>query len=112
MPNEEFKIITCVLYPGGGTKVLEALWNRGVTTGNTSYARGSAMGDPIGKDGIPVQFEKEILTAIVRGSEADEIFELVFEVAEINRPHGGFLYMETLRRSVPHPLPSLPLQDD
>ncbi len=101
------KLITCVLYKGGGDKIVRALHDRGINTANFSHARGSAIGDHLEKNGLPRQFEKEVLTVIVNASEADEIFELIYDSAEINRPHGGFLYMEALSRTVPFILPKI-----
>lgn len=107
-PMRDMRQITCILYKGGGLQVLEALHKRGVNAASLHHARGSAIGDPAGRNGIPEIFEKEILTVVVSAEEADEIFDFVFEAAKIDRPHGGFLYMERLQLSVPFVLPSVP----
>ena len=39
---------------------------------------------------------------------ADEIFEHVYHKAEINRPHGGLMYMHDLTMSTKYILPDLP----
>lgn len=98
-------LITCVLYRGGGEKVLRALFGRGITRTGHSPARGSAIGDPVESDGLPRQFEKEVVTCVVDASEADEVFAFIFETAEIDRPHGGFMYMERLGRASAYALP-------
>jgi len=102
------KFITCILYHKGGTEVLRALHKRGINSVALHQARGSAVGDPVGHDGLPVSFEKDILTVIVPSEIADEIFELIFTTAGIDRPYGGFLYMGTLHRSSEYIIDSLP----
>jgi nitrogen regulatory protein PII len=101
LPNDRdnCKLITCVLYRKGGLAVLDALRKRGIESAALWHARGSAIGDPVGKNGLPVSFEKEIVVVAVPAQDADEIFEFIFETAEIDRPYGGLLYMEPLRRA-------------
>lgn len=106
--DTEARLITCVLPKGAGKPVLEALHNRGVTTANLCFARGSSIGDLIEKSGLPLQEEKEILTVAVSKKDADEIFEFVAETAQVDRPGGGIVYMGELRKSVPFVLPDLP----
>lgn len=112
MDHTEVKLITAILYRGGGSKVLKALHGRGINTASMNHARGSSIGDPAGKNGIPVSFEKEIVTVVVPAGEADEVFEMIFHEADLNRPHGGLLYMEDLKRSVPYVLPDLPKEEE
>lgn len=104
----EARLITCVLPKGAGKPVLEALHNRGVTTANLCFARGSIIGDPVDKNGLQPQDEKEIVMVITSKKEADEIFAFVAETAQVDRPGGGIVYMGELRKSVPFVLPDLP----
>lgn len=99
------RLITCILPKGSGKPLLEALHQHGVTTASLNFARGANVGDPAGKDGLPVQEEKEIVTVIVSKKEVDDIFEFVVETARIDQPGGGFVYMGELRKSVPFVLP-------
>ncbi len=102
------KIITCILYHKGGTDILRALHKRGINSAVLHQARGSAIGDPVGLNGLPVSFEKDIITVIVSQDMADEIFEFIFTTAGIDRSYGGFLYMGTLHRASTYTLGSLP----
>lgn len=106
--SQDSRLITCILYQGGGTEILKALRARGLTTANVHHARGSAIGDPPGKKGLPSTFAQEIVTVVVPAEQADEIFDLLHEKGEIDQPRGGFLYMERLRRAVPFKLPEIP----
>ncbi len=49
--------------------------------------------------GIGEQSEREILTVVVPEERGDEIFEYIFNVAGINKPHGGFIYMSSMLSS-------------
>lgn len=110
--NSKNKFITCILYHKGGTEVLRALHKRGINSVSLHQARGSAIGDPVGRDGLPVSFEKDILTVIVPAEIADEIFEFIFDTAAIDRPYGGFLYMGFLHRSSEYCLENLPEENN
>jgi nitrogen regulatory protein PII len=105
---DQMMLITCVLYRGGSSEVMKALHRRGLNSAYLHHARGSAIGDPIGKDGLPNHFEKEIVSVVVPQAQSDEVFEFIFDTAQIDRPHGGFLYMERLRRAGIYTLPNLP----
>ena len=104
------KVITCVLYKGGGFKLIEALRKRGLTRANLHHARGSAIGDPVRKNGLPRQFEKEIVTVVTPAAQADELFEFLYHEADIKSPRGGFLYMRKAVHATPFLLPDLPAE--
>jgi hypothetical protein len=108
MSGAEKLLITCVLYRGGGIEVLKALRKRGIDTANLHHARGSAIGDPADRTGLPASFAKEIVTVTVDADRADELFEFIFDTAQIDRPHGGFLYMQKIRHLSPYALPNVP----
>ena len=52
--------------------------------------------------------EKEILNIVTSAEEADEIFEFIFYEADVNRPHGGIIFMTKLDRATDSLLPDLP----
>lgn len=108
--QDRFKLITCVLYRGGGEKVLKALFEKGILATSHYTARGSSIGDQVQKNGLPKQFEKEVVTVVISASQADEIFEFIYDVADINRPHGGILYMEELKTASDYKLPKAPIE--
>ena len=66
---------------------------------------------PLAYRGIAGQAEKEILAVEVETDKADEIFEFIYHAADINRPHGGIMYMHSLMRSSEYTLPDLPEQE-
>ena len=61
----------------------------------------------IGKKGVGTQIEWDLVSVIVTATRADEIFELIFDEGEIDRPHGGFIYMGELQTMTPFLLPDV-----
>lgn len=107
------KVITCILAKGRGQAVLEQLVHQhGLTAVDLHFARGVGRITPLQHRGIGETSEKEVLTVAVPEEQADELFETIYEIAEINRPHGGLMYMHSLMRSTGFELPAdLPEED-
>ena len=103
------KLITCILPKGVAQPTLEKLkLERGITRTNINSARGSGKITPLAYRGIGGESEKEILNVVVSAVEADDIFEYIYVEADINRPHGGLMYMCRLSHSTTLELPDLP----
>jgi len=106
MQLKETKLITAVLPKGVSLGVIKLLkQEKSLTTANFNYARGLGKLTPAKYRGVGEQSEKEMLTVIIDKERADEIFEYIFNVAEINRPHGGLIYMQKLILSTEFVLP-------
>lgn len=100
------KLITCILYRKAGIAVLQALHERGINSAFMNHARGSAIGDHEDEKGQVQEFEKEIVTVVVNESQAEDTFQFIFETANIDRAHGGLMYMETLHSGIQMSMPS------
>ena len=107
--QEKQKQIFCILPKGIALNVAKRLKEVfGIMTTNISNARGVGKITPLAYRGIAGQSEKEILSVAVAAAIADEIFEFIYQEADINRPHGGIMYMHTLQRSTAFELPEIP----
>jgi len=103
------KLITCILPHGIALDVLQRLKDeKGIIEASTNTARGMGKLTPLAHRGPGEQSEKDILNVIVSAAEADEIFEYLFDIARIDRPHGGLIYMAALGHATPFVLPELP----
>ena len=103
-----FKLITCILPKGKAKPVIQALKDEKANiSANVISARGVGKISPLALRGIGEQTEKDILSVVVDSSEADALFEFLFERGEVNRPHGGLLYMADLSASTHFTLPDL-----
>lgn len=106
------KLITCILPQGVAFGVLEKLkLEKDIVSGNINYARGMGKLTPLAHRGVGEQTEKEILQVMVSAERSDEIFEYIYSVADINRPHGGIIYMCKLQQATPFILPDIPDED-
>ena len=79
-----------------------------ILSANVNFGRGVGRSSPIGDRRLGDEKEKEVLNVIVEAERADEIFEFLHAAADIDRPHGGLLFMTRLRRSTRFELPDLP----
>ncbi len=103
------KIIFCILPKGIALDIAQKLKDtHNIMTSNIKSARGVGKITPLAYRGIAGQSEKEILSVIVDANMADDIFEYIFFEADINRPHGGIMYMHALPRTTEYVLPEIP----
>ena len=94
------RLITAILPKGVALQVVDLLKNeKNIITANLIYARGVGKMTPLKHRGMGEQSEREILTAVVSEDRGEEIFEYIFNVAEINKPHGGFIFMYSMLSS-------------
>ena len=108
----EDKLITCILPKGQAPSILKKLRDeKGINRANINSARGMGKITPLAYRGIGEQAEKEILNVVVKQELADELFEYIYEEAEIDRPHGGIIYMGQLGASTPFLLPDIPNEE-
>lgn len=103
------KLIFCILPKGKALNVVKKLKDvYGILSSNISNARGVGKITPLAYRGIAGQSEKEILSVAVNSDQADEIFTYIYYEADINRPHGGIMYMHALEMSSEFILPEIP----
>jgi len=103
----------CILPKGKGLPVLKGLKvDKAVVNANLHHARGAGRMTPLAYRGVGGTTEKDIVSVVVPASNADEIFEYVFEKADIYRPHGGLMFQQTLKSCTPFVLPDLPDEKD
>lgn len=102
------KLITCVLPKGIAVEVISQLKEKyGIVSANINNARGVGKITPLIYRGIGAQSEKEILTVVVKDDIADELFEFIYNEANINRPHGGLMFMNKLSNATIYRLPEV-----
>lgn len=108
MKLKETKLITAILPKGVSLHVIKMLkQEKSLTRANFNYARGMGKLTPVKYRGVGEQSEKEMLTVVIDKEQADDIFEYIYDLAEINRPHGGMIYMQKLMQSTDFVLPDV-----
>ena len=109
MHLEQQKLITCILPKGIALGVAAKLkTDFGLMSVDIKSARGVGKITPLAYRGIGGQSEKEILTVVVPSESADEIFDYIYEEADINRPHGGLMFVYPLFQATRYAVPELP----
>ena len=102
------KLISAVLPKGIALGVIRKLKEeKNINTANLNYARGTGRLLPEKNRAGVVALEKEILEVIVDEKRSEEIFEYIYEQADMNKPQGGLIYMHPLMQSNEYELPNV-----
>ena len=97
--------ITCILYKGGGNKLLELLKDKGIVECYMYQVRGNPIGRASMAGGLPEIPKTEIVHTTVSADQADYIYQMLYEKANINEQGTGFLTVNRLTRSSKLTLP-------
>ncbi len=108
MKKPEFKLITLITSAGKGLSLLEQLYSNNLPMVDLHHARGSHIGAPVKRNGLPVEVGQDIVTCVVPADQADSIFAKIYDLAEIAQPNGGFMYMRSLVGVSSFVLPAAP----
>ena len=101
-----------VVVPDDGTDVELMTWlleDKGITRADSVSTRAvSALREARTKRGkLPEPALARLVTVIVAASEADAIFEFIYDVARIDRPGGGMIKMSRLLGATAFTLPEI-----
>lgn len=100
------RMLTCVLYEGGASKMLEMLHHKGI---NEAYYYG-VRGNPIGRaseaSNLPELSPTEIVHAVVSADQADYIYNMIYHEFRLDMPSKGVVTINRLVRSTPNTLPA------
>ena len=110
VPREACKLISCVL-PDDGTekKLIRALRDeKQITRANSISCLGlEILADARAKFGeLPEPTLVRKVDVVVPEEEADELYDYIYEKAQIGRPEGGAIWLRTLAVASPFALPA------
>jgi len=85
------KLITCLIPKGRGSEAVAALKEEmSIDCANVSSGRSDLF------QHSNKEIESEIVTAVVSEAQADEVFSFLYEKLEIDQPHHGILFQNSL----------------
>ena len=102
------KLIAAILPKGVALRLIRKLKDeKNINTVTLNYARGTGKLISIQNRKNVVEREQEILTVVVEEQRSEEIFEYIYEHADVNKPHSGLMYMHPLKQSTEYLLPDI-----
>lgn len=109
VPGGAAKLVSCLL-PDDGTERRLLRWLRdekGITRANSVYCRAhSVLRQDTGRHGkLAEPSLLRLVTIVVAADEADALFDLIYQQAELQRPGRGALIMTPLTFATPFALP-------
>ena len=107
--DQPLKLIVCILPKGRARRLVKLLVREmGITRIDVLHARGAGRMTPLRHRGVGETTEKDLVHIAVPADQADELFEYIWEAADIHRPHGGLMYMQPLGAASAYQCPALP----
>jgi nitrogen regulatory protein P-II 1 len=93
-------IITCVVSTAtkNAGKMLLAARDFGAKGALGYHARGFGARERLGKLGIAVETEKDVINVLVSSDQRDSVFEAMFRAGQLDRPSAGFMYMTKVEK--------------
>ncbi len=97
--------ITCILYEGGASKLLEMLHHKGINECYFYNVRGNPIGRASLAGNLPEIPKTEILHVVVSADQADYVYRMLYEEAGMDEQGKGMISVNRLIRSSPITLP-------
>ncbi len=108
-----YKLITCI---ASEDKVRDAALGLnkefGIQAMVNNFARGFGRSSPLATRGLGQQTEKVIISVLVPKKQVDEVFAYIYHTADLERPHGGIIYVTAVNKPVISPNVEFPNKDE
>ena len=100
-----YKLITCIANEKYAKQAIQGLAeDHGIQALVNHFARGFGKSATSSTSELGQQTEKLIINVLVENQRADEIFAYIFDAANLDRPHGGIVYITAVNQSQVSPL--------
>lgn len=99
--------ITAIVRQGVGHQLMEMLHSNDIVSGSLHRVRGTGINPMLGSASFGTTMEWDMLTVLVPETDANDWFQTIFVEGDIDRPHGGFIYMHSLGFMTPFQLPEM-----
>ena len=93
-------LITCIVSTATkqANKMLLAAREFGAKGAIGYHARGYGARERLGRIGIAVETEKDVISVLVSDAQKDSVFEAMFRAGELDRPNAGFMYATKIEK--------------
>lgn len=99
-----YKLITCIAAENKIPATVQGLFETfGVRAMVYNYSRGFGRSSTDATRRLGQQTEKAVLSVLAEASQVDELFAYIFEKADLNRLHGGIIYVTAIHRNTASP---------
>jgi len=99
-----FKIITCIASEDKAKKAVQGLAeDYNIQAIISHFARGLGRSSPLAPNKLGQQTEKVIISVLVETKQVDNIFAYIFHAADLDRPHGGIIYVTAVSQAITSP---------
>ncbi len=100
-----YKLITCIAAEDKAHEAIKKIDNTfGIQASFNHFARGLGRSSTTqSTQGIGQQVEKITFSVLVPTRQADELFDFIYHAADLHRPHGGIIYITTVKQATISP---------
>ncbi|MGI9233996.1 MAG: P-II family nitrogen regulator [Woeseiaceae bacterium] len=92
-------IINCIVDKERTEAVLLAARDVGARGAVVHSAQGWGTRERLGIWGVAVETEKDVIAFLVSSDQQDLVFEAIYQVAELNAPGRGFMFISPVERA-------------
>ena len=91
-------LITCICGKERTEAVLHAARDVGARGAIIHTVNGWGVRERLGAWGVAAEAEKDVVEFLVSTDQQDLIFDAIYQVAELNEPGRGFMYVSTIEK--------------
>lgn len=91
--SKNYQLVVTIINKDKTDKVLKAIEDTGVKKSTITLSRGRSDNNPTLFFGVPIEPQREVIYTLVPKQKADEIFDIVMEVGELDKPLQGLVFV-------------------
>jgi len=91
--------ITCIVNKDRSDAVLLAARDVGAHAAIVHTGQGWGVRERLGAWGVAMETEKDVIVFVVSSDQQDLVFEAIYQVAELNAPGRGFMFISPVEQA-------------
>ena len=97
---QQTHLITCIVQRGKGDEIAAAALDAGAGGATTHFARGTGTRQRLGRLGLAIVPEKEVVLVICKAEDSSRIFDAIAKTGQLDVPGMGTAYITPVLRVV------------